>query len=111
MAALVTSLDAHVDAVEVIDVVDGAFLAQIAVSGPTGGQRLDTRPSDAIALAVRLGTPLFVSETVLDQAGSVVEDLVDTQALDEESLEQEVAEFRSFLDAIDPGDFGPDAGA
>ena len=107
MAALVTSLDAHIDAVEVTDVVDGAFLAQLALRGPSGGRRLDTRPSDAIALAVRLGTPLFVSEAVLDQAGSLVEDLVEVEALDDESLEHEVAEFRSFLDTIDPTDFGP----
>ena len=69
MATLVDSFDAHVDAAEVTELRDGSFLAKLAVSGPTGERRLDTRPSDAIALAVRLDAPLFVSERVLDEAG------------------------------------------
>ena len=54
MATLVERFDGHLDAVEVVDVHEGAFIANLAVSGPTGDLRLDTRPSDAIALAVRL---------------------------------------------------------
>lgn len=100
MAALVETLDGHIDAVEVTDLRDGAFLAELAVSGPDGGRRLDTRPSDAIALAVRLGTPLFVSEAVLDEAGTVL-----PEAPDEEAIDQTVAEFRSFLDDLDASDF------
>ena len=99
MAALMTSVDAHVDAVEVTEVRDGAFLAELAISGPTGGARLDTRPSDAIALALRLGAPLFVSDAVLDEAGTVL-----TEEPDEDAIEEEVAEFRSLLDELDPAD-------
>lgn len=104
MAALVETLDGHIDAVEVTDLRDGAFLAELAVSGPDGGRRLDTRPSDGIALAVRLGTPLFVSEAVLDEAGTVL-----AEAPDEEAIDQAVAEFRSFLDDLDASDFDADA--
>ena len=100
MAALVESLGAALERVEVTEVRDGAFFAELAVSGPNGGGRLDTRPSDAIALAVRLHAPLFVSDGVLDAAGTVLE-----EAPDEETIEGEVAEFRSFLDEIDPADF------
>jgi hypothetical protein len=103
MASLVQSLDAHVDAVEVTDLRDGAFVATIALTGPGGGHRVDTRPSDAIALAVRLGTPLFVSEDVLDQAGAML-----AEVPDEESIDEAVAEFRGFLDELDPAAFaGP----
>jgi len=101
MAALVETLDGHIDAVEVTDLRDGAFLAELAVSGPDGGRRLDTRPSDGIALAVRLGTPLFVSEAVLDEAGTVL-----AEAPDEEAIDQAVAEFRSFLDDLDASELG-----
>lgn len=59
MAALVESLDARVERVEVTDLHDGTFVAELAVSGPGGGRRLDTRPSDAIALAVRVDAPLM----------------------------------------------------
>jgi bifunctional DNase/RNase len=99
MAALVQSFDAHVDAVEVTDVRDGTFLAELVVSGPTGARRLDTRPSDAVALALRLGAPMFVSEVVLDQAGAVLSEV------DDASIDEEVDEFRSFLDGLEPGDF------
>jgi len=111
MAAIVTSLDSHVDSVEVTAVVDGAFTAQLTLSGPSGGHRLDTRPSDAIALAIRLGTPLYVNEDVLAQAGSLIEDLVeDTTDLvdndtDDEAIERDIADFRLFLDGIDASDF------
>jgi len=104
MAALVESLDARVEAVEVTDLRDGAFLAELAVNGPHGARRLDSRPSDAIALAVRLGTPLFVSDAVLDEAGTVL-----TEAPDEEAIDEAVAEFRSALEDLDSYDFDGEA--
>jgi len=99
MAALMESVDAYVEAVEVTDVRDGAFLAELAISGPSGGTRLDTRPSDGIALALRLGAPLFVSDAVLEEAGTVL-----TEEPDEDAIEEEVAEFRNLLDELDPAD-------
>lgn len=103
MAALVESLDAEVERVEVTELRDGAFLAELSVSGPSGEHRLETRPSDAIALAVRLHAPLFVSDAVLDEAGTVLQ-----EAPDEETIDDEVSQFRSFLDDVDPTDFGTD---
>jgi bifunctional DNase/RNase len=100
MASLVEHLDAHVDAVEVTDLRDGAFVAEISLQGPGGGHRLDTRPSDAIALAVRLGAPLFVSDEVLDEVGAVVPEVPE-----EDEIDEVVAEFRDFLDEIDPDAF------
>ena len=108
MAALVTSLEVHLDSVQVTDVVDGTFTAELTLSGPRGDHRLDTRPSDAIALAVRLGTPLYVNESVLDLAGSLLDDSDDENFIDDESIDREVADFRSFLDTLDPDDFGGD---
>lgn len=99
MATLVDSLDAHVDAVEVTDLRDGTFIASLALHGPTGDKRLDTRPSDAIALALRVGAPLFVADGVLDEAGAVV------QLDDETDVEAAVEEFREFLDDVDPSQF------
>jgi len=130
MAALVESLDAHVDSVEVTELRDGAFIAELAVSGPSGDRRLDSRPSDAIALAVRVGAPLFVSEAVLDEAGAVLDEVLDdgtsggalsdidadvdeavvVQAafdpeIDPEAIEEAVAEFRGLLRDADARDF------
>ena len=100
MATLVESFDGRIDAVEVTDLQDGSFLASLAVSGPTGEHRVDTRPSDAIALAVRLHAPLFVSEHVLDEAGTLP-----PVELDEEAIDAEVDQFRDFLAGLDPTDF------
>ena len=110
MASLVDSLDARVEAVEVTDLRDGAFLAAISVTGPTGEHRLDTRPSDAIALAVRLGAPLFVSDEVLEEAGAVIHEAIDDTAIDDTVIDdtvidETIAEFRDFLDELDPADF------
>lgn len=100
MATLVDSLDAHVDAAEVTDLDDGSFLANLSLSGPMGERRLDTRPSDAIALAIRLDAPLYVSEHVLDQAGTLP-----IAELDDDEIDAEVDEFRDFLAELEPRDF------
>lgn len=107
MATLVESFDGHLDAVELVDLQEGAFVANLAVSGPTGDLRLDTRPSDAIALAVRLHAPLFVSEHVLDQAGAQPAPAVP----DDAEIDAEVDQFRDFLDRLDPDDFVDDPDA
>ena len=104
MATLVQSFDGQLDAVEVTDFQDGAFLAILAVSGPNGERRLDTRPSDAIALAVRLHAPLYVSEHVLDEAGTFPEP-EGASVLDAEVIDAEVDQFRDFLADLDPADF------
>ena len=104
MATLVERFDGHLDAVEVVDFQDGAFIANLAVSGPTGDLRLDTRPSDGIALAVRLHAPLFVSEHVLDEAGTYPEP-EPGPVLDDAQIDAEVDQFRDFLDQLAPDDF------
>ncbi len=100
MAALVESLEGHLDAVEVTDLRDGTFFANLALTGPVGEHRLDTRPSDAIALAVRLHAPLYVSEHVLDEVGAIP-----NPGLDDEAIEAEVSDFHDFLAELDPADF------
>jgi len=113
MAALVESLGAHIDRVEVTELRDGAFLAELALTSPAGGRRFDTRPSDAIALALRTHAPVFVSDTVLDDAGAVVPDTIDP--LEPAAIDAQVAAFRSQLDQFDPdafaGDGEPDGSA
>ncbi|MGD9996343.1 MAG: bifunctional nuclease family protein [Ilumatobacteraceae bacterium] len=105
MAALVDTLDGHLDAVEVTDLRDGSFVANLTLRGPVGERRLDTRPSDAIALAVRLGAPLFVADEVLDEAGSVPVEESDDEVLDQEDIDRAVEDFRAFLDEVDPTQF------
>lgn len=121
MIDLVETLDAQVDRVEVTEVRDGSFRAALTIAGPTGEKRLDSRPSDAIALAVRVDAPVFVSEAVLDEVGAVLTEVDSDQdddavlvlgpvvdELDEDDVEDEVARLRAVLDEIGPEAFDED---
>jgi RNA polymerase sigma factor (sigma-70 family) len=73
MRELLAAADLEVQSVAVVKLVEHTFYGEIAVSRRDGevalDRRVDARPSDAIALAVRLGAPIFVAESVLDEAG------------------------------------------
>lgn len=77
---------------------DGTFYAELELAKDGTVQRISARPSDALALAVRLGAevPIVVDESVFDAAGVLFE---------EEHDEDEIEEFRAFLDDIRPEDF------
>jgi hypothetical protein len=86
--------------VEITELQNGTFFAEIELDRAGNKTRISSRPSDAIALAVRYGAdvPIFADETVLDEAGVLFE-------ADEEEEEQEVEQFREFLDQVTPEDF------
>lgn len=68
LASVIQALDARVDYVLVDDLVDGTFFAKLSLKDRDGHPVLvDTRPSDGIALAVRLNIPMFVEEKVFQQ--------------------------------------------
>lgn len=58
---------------------DGTFYAKLTIEGLSDTQEVDSRPSDAIALAVRYGAPIFVGEEVLNEAGVLSEDEEETE--------------------------------
>ena len=106
MAQLVDQLGARVDAVEITDLREGTFIARLSVTGPTGHLALDTRPSDAIALAVRVDAPVYVDDDVLEAAGTMpqVDDGTDDTPAVEltgDAIDHEVDRFRAELDALD----------
>jgi hypothetical protein len=104
MAAIVAALDGRVEAVEVTDLREGAFLAAISIAGPGGSRRVGSRPSDAIAVAARTGAPVFVSDAVLDVAGTLPSPDEST-TVDPAAIDATIDSFRSFLDTVEPTDF------
>jgi uncharacterized protein len=72
-----------------------------------GGNQLviSSRPSDAVAIAVRTGAPLFATETLLDAAGQMVDE-TETVADGPEAPEEILEEFRAFIEDVKPEDFG-----
>lgn len=67
---MIHRLGGRVTSVEVTVVEEGTFFAEILLEQAGQAVRMDSRPSDAIALALRAEAPLFVSEAVLQSAGS-----------------------------------------
>ncbi|SEC19100.1 hypothetical protein SAMN04489806_2821 [Paramicrobacterium humi] len=103
MKTVIERLDASVERVEVTRIVEGTFYAEITLAGALESAVVDARPSDAIALAVRTDAPLFVAESVLEEAGipASLVDAGDDEAEDERKLD----EFKSFLKDVNPEDF------
>ena len=96
MRDLLLGLGVGVDRIVITELREGTFYAEIQMTTNGTSTNVSSRPSDAIALAARLGTPIYADEAVLDEAGIVVAD-------DEE--EDEVERFREFLDGVNPEDF------
>ena len=63
---------------------------------------MSSRPSDALALAARTGTPIYAEEAVLDQAGYTAEE---DDEDDGEPAEEVVEQFKEFIDTVNPEDF------
>lgn len=95
MRDLLDSLTVSVDRVVVTELRDGTFYAEVQMSQAGDSSVVSSRPSDAIALAVRTNTPIFADESVLDEAGIEIED----------DDEHEVEQFKEFLDSVSPEDF------
>lgn len=74
------------------------FFAELHIDGPIGSRVVSCRPSDAVALSVRVGAPIFASTELMDAVG--VEIIV--QPADEEEI---LDDFRQFIDSINPEDF------
>jgi uncharacterized protein len=94
---LLNEAQVEVERILVNELVDQTFFATIRMQTDGRTAEVSSRPSDAIALAVRINAPIFAAEEVLEQAGIELKD-------DEET---EVEKFREFLDQVSPEDFGP----
>lgn len=94
---LVKKTGYRLDRVEINDVEKETYFATLCLVDKEGGEiEIDSRPSDAIAVAIRVDAPIFVSPTVLS-SGSVSTD----SAKDEE----ESKEFKDFVQSVKPSDF------
>lgn len=71
----IQNLDAKVLAVDVVELRDGTYYAEVEVEQHGQRKRIDCRPSDGIALALRAEAPISVAQTVLDQAASDNDDM------------------------------------
>lgn len=105
-----------VKSVIVNDLKDDTFFAKIVVEQAGRTIEIDSRPSDAIALAVRAEVPIYAAEDVLDRAGIILDE--DGQAVEGQSSREQptaptaeelekLAAFREFVAGLDLDDLGP----
>lgn len=96
LAVLIEELGAKVDAVVVTELRGGTFYADLTVSIGDDVHHISSRPSDAVALALRTHAPLFAEKELLEEVGVRIHD---------ENDEEQIEKFREFLDRVDPTDF------
>ncbi|HEU5085150.1 MAG TPA: bifunctional nuclease family protein [Acidimicrobiales bacterium] len=101
IALLLDELDAQLDRIVISALRDDVFYADLHLHLGDEDHVVSARPSDAMAIAVRVGTPVFADEAVLAEAGYV--DVPDDEDL--EDTEDVVEEFREFIDQVNPEDF------
>jgi len=103
MTDMLTQLDAQVVRVTVTELRDNTFYAAITILQDGAEIEIDSRPSDAIALAVRVEAPIFADDTVIEESAIEFEG-------EEVNEEEIVSEFRSFLDRVSPEEFATEEG-
>ena len=101
LAEMLDQLGASIARITVTELRENTFYALITVLQDGREIELDSRPSDAIALAIRTEAPIFAADDVI--AESAIE--FEGDEVDEEQLEAEVVKFRSFLDEVTPDQF------
>jgi bifunctional DNase/RNase len=101
---ILSALDVAVERVVITELRSSTYFAELQLR--RGGERtvVSSRPSDAVAVAVRTGSPLYVADDLMDAEGILLaiessEDDVD------ESPDELVGQFRQFLDSVKPEDF------
>ena len=92
---LVETLGVTVERVVVTELRDSTFYAELTMTRDGREYVVSSRTSDAIAIAVRTGSAIYAEEAVLDEAGIQIED----------ADEDEVEQFKEFLDTVSPEDF------
>jgi bifunctional DNase/RNase len=98
LSDLLEQLEAKCEKVSVTELRDNTFYATITISMNGSEMEIDSRPSDAIALAVRTQAPIFAAEDVIEESSIEFEHEVEDQ-------EEVVEKFKDFLDEVSPEDF------
>lgn len=127
MQTLLGELNASVEQIVIGDLNEQVFYARIVISTNGNTLEVDSRPSDAIALAVRTGSRILVDDAVMESAGVSIEDDEDAASLSATSLssgtpehesdpersetapaasDEQLSVFRDFINSLDLDDFG-----
>jgi hypothetical protein len=98
---MLDQLGAQVTRITVTELRENTFYAQITVQQDGSEIDVDSRPSDAIALAIRAEAPIFAADDVIEESAIEFEG----DEINQEDLEKEVSKFKQFLDHVTPDEF------
>jgi uncharacterized protein len=98
---MLEQLGAQVIRITVTELRENTFYAQITVQQDGSEVEIDSRPSDAIALAIRADAPIFAADDVIEESAIEFEG----DEINQEDLEKEVSKFKQFLDDVSPDEF------
>jgi len=102
MVEMLDQVETKVERISVNELRDNTFFATITLSVSGTEIEIDSRPSDAIALAVRVQAPIFVAEDVIEESSIEFDQGI-------EDNEQVVEKFKDFLEDVSPEDFMQDS--
>ncbi len=107
---LLVALGVEVKQVNITELRDDVFHANIILNVNGREMAIDSRPSDALALAVRVHVPIFISESVMEEAATVPESEVSAEEGKEEGSEERLEVFKDFLETLDMDDIDSPGG-
>lgn len=98
-AQALEAMEVSVERVVITELRERTFFAELHMRSPGEARVMSARPSDAIALAVRMDVPIFAEDELLAEVGY-------SDAPDEEEESEDIVEdFRDFIDTVNPEDF------
>jgi bifunctional DNase/RNase len=101
LKSFIRELGISVSHVLVSELRNDTFFARIIVDINGNSKEIDSRPSDAIALAVRVGAPIFVAEQVMDLASITPEEEIEIEEATTPEEAENLAPFRDFVESLD----------
>jgi len=102
---VLVSLDVEIERVVITELQNSTYFAELQLRSGNVRKAVSSRPSDAVAVAVRTGSPLYVSDELMDAEGILLAIDGTDEEEDDTPPEELVGKFREFLDAVKPEDF------
>jgi uncharacterized protein len=115
--SVIDTLGAKIESIIVTDLLNDTFYAKLMINSGDGQLEIDSRPSDALALAVRTEVPIYAEESVLEKAGIMLdketgkpitqeaEDGRPNQGVKDEDMKKQMSAFYDFINTLDMDDF------
>ncbi|MGC8472195.1 MAG: bifunctional nuclease family protein [Acidimicrobiales bacterium] len=103
---LLSTLDVLVERVVITELRSSTYFAELQLRRGAERSVVSSRPSDAVAVAVRTHSPLYVADDLMDAEGILLAIEAADEDDEEESPDELVGQFRQFLDSVKPEDFG-----